>query len=165
MSQRLDMNHYTNIGNHRAITKLNILYKNNNLHKEDLQKLYKFITGYKSNNNKYGVSYSLWITYNCMKLLEIGYNKFPTNITYVYLSGKSRLIQTIAMLYDVENNKFKERKNSYKLEKIENSINLLLDEIGFTLDEKTIIKEILEKLNSSDEKGYELTEIIKSKKS
>jgi len=153
MNSSYETINYMSIAENRALNKLNKLYKHNQIHRENLTTLYYLIKNIGPDDNHHGPSHALWVTYNAMKLLLIGLEKYPTDITYVYLNGKSRMLQAITMLHDVLDNKYIEKMNKESIDKIRTQINISLQNLEFTENEISIIEEIisLKKISSEND--------------
>ena len=132
---------YMNIGTARILHKLNKLLKNNNQHKEDLLSLYHFIKEEPCYLGEMGVTQSLYICYNSLKLLSHGLEKYPTDIKYVYLNGKSRIIQALALLTNTMSPKLIEKMNNLQIEQHKIKIKNKLNNIGLTSNEIEIVLE------------------------
>lgn len=143
MSSSYENINYMNIADNRALNKLNKLYKNNQIHRENLTTLYYLIKDIGPKDNHHGTTHALWVTYNSMKLLLIALEKYPTDITYVYLNGKSRILQAITMLHDVLDDKYTEKIDKKSIDNKRRKITNCLQNLNFTEDEIGIIEEII----------------------
>ena len=147
MSFNCDKINYPKLAVHRILNKFKILYKDNALFKEELTLLYNFIDEYGPNDNHHGVTHALWVTYNCMKLLKIALEKYPTSLNYVFLNNKARLLQASSMLHNVLDYKYRERMSQEEISKIKLQIKNCLRNLNYTESEIDIIEDVINNIS------------------
>jgi len=142
MTWRLDKTKYMNIGNERVLNKLNILLKDNNQHKEDLLNLYHFILDEPGKLNEIGITESLWVCYNSIKLIKKGLERYPTDIKYIFLNGKSRVIQSLSLLKNMMSTSVTKNMNEYQISEHKRRLENLLNKIGLSMNEIELVLDV-----------------------